>query len=151
MDKIELERFQELRKAILALDDEIENLEAEKREVCSAMDTVQASSNVYPFARRVVSIHGVSSWGKKDLERIALELGQAVSRRKTLRSEYIDEYSKLDKFICGVESITLRRILTMKYIQGMNFVQIAHELGNGYSSDSVRMQLNRYLEKNKQK
>lgn len=56
-----------------------------------------------------------------------------------------DEYNKLMEYINSVDDSYIRQIMTLRYIHGMSWRRIAHQMGGGNTSDSVRMACNRYL------
>ena len=57
----------------------------------------------------------------------------------------VAEYSRLNQYIAGVDDSMMRQILTLRYIHGLSWIQVAHRIGGGNTGDSVRMAHNRYL------
>jgi hypothetical protein len=57
----------------------------------------------------------------------------------------VAEYRRLNQYIAGVDDSMMRQILTLRYIHGLSWVQVAHRIGGGNTEDSVRMAHNRYL------
>ena len=55
------------------------------------------------------------------------------------------EYTRLLRFIRGVEDSRMRQILTLRYRNGMTWQRIAMEIGGGNTEDSVRKMLDRFL------
>ena len=58
------------------------------------------------------------------------------------------ELNRLTRYINSVDDSLMRQILTLKYINGLSWVQIAFSLGGDNTADSVRMAHKRFLEKN---
>jgi len=58
------------------------------------------------------------------------------------------ELNRLTRYINSVEDSQIRQILSLRYINGLSWVQIAFALGGGNTADGVRMAHKRFLEKN---
>ena len=56
------------------------------------------------------------------------------------------ELNRLNRYIDTIDDSQVRMILSLRYINGLNWTQIAASIG-GNTSDSVRMIHNRFLEK----
>lgn len=52
---------------------------------------------------------------------------------------------KLQAFINGVEDCQLQEILTLRYINGLSWNQVAFSIGGGNTADSVRKMHERFL------
>lgn len=55
------------------------------------------------------------------------------------------EYNRLISYINTVEDSRIRLILTLRYVNGLNWTQIAMSIGGGNTPDGVRMIHNRFL------
>ena len=58
-----------------------------------------------------------------------------------------DTLNKVDDYINSVEDSRIRRILRYRYIDDMNWVQVAHQMGKNHTPDSCRKVVERFLEK----
>ena len=63
--------------------------------------------------------------------------------------EYIDTEIEIEKYIASVTDYTDRLILTLRFIRGMSWREVASRVGGGNTSDSVRKRAFRIIEKNK--
>lgn len=54
----------------------------------------------------------------------------------------------LERYIASVEDSRVRQILTLRYEQGLSWVQVAQRMGGGNSESCVRMTVCRFLKKN---
>ena len=63
--------------------------------------------------------------------------------------EYIDTEIEIEKYIASVQDYTDRLILTLRFIRGMSWREVASRVGGGNTSDSVRKRAFRLIEKNK--
>ena len=64
-----------------------------------------------------------------------------------LKSEIEQSINDVQEFINGIEDSHVRRIVTMRYIDGMRWKQIARAIGGGNTEDSVRKTVERFLER----
>lgn len=146
MTVAELGRFGRAREQLELLNAEIEALE-DKRRALYTSDTVQGSAEEYPYTLHTVSVHGIAARDARTYKQLDGMLRAAIERRKTLMDAYVAEYSALDSFILGLGDPPLQRLVNYKYVQGMTNTEIAREMGDGWTADSVRMRLNRFAEK----
>jgi len=58
------------------------------------------------------------------------------------------ELNRLNRYINSVEDSLTRQILSLRYISGLSWVQVAFSVGGNNTTDGVRMIHNRFLEKN---
>lgn len=83
--------------------------------------------------------------GVSDKTALAVEIAylKGVIESKIQQSYY--EYNRLITYINSIEDSYIRQILTLRYVNGLSWQQIAHHMGGGNTSDGVRMACNRYL------
>ena len=58
------------------------------------------------------------------------------------------ELNRLNRYIDGVDDPQMRLILSLRFINGLHWQQVAESIGNGYTGDGVRMACNRFLQEN---
>lgn len=56
-------------------------------------------------------------------------------------------YNRLNRYIATVPDSLMRQILTLRYVNGMSWVQVAMRVGGGNTPDSVRIAHDRFLRK----
>ena len=57
------------------------------------------------------------------------------------------EYNRLNRYIAGIEDAQMRMILSLRYVNGLSWQQVAVNIGGGNTADGVRMMVDRYLQK----
>ena len=57
------------------------------------------------------------------------------------------EYNRLNRYITGIEDAQMRMILSLRYVNGLSWQQVAVNIGGGNTADGVRMMVDRYLQK----
>jgi hypothetical protein len=55
------------------------------------------------------------------------------------------ELNRINRFINSVDDSQIRMILSLRYINGLSWLQIAASIGGGNTDDGVRMVHNRFL------
>ena len=138
--KQDLKQIESLRKEIKYLEDKINKIESKPVKI--VQDSVSASSASFPYTRHTAKIEGFESPKNRNKYRKMLKDKKYVLEKKINYLEY--ELNQID-------DSELRMLIRYKYEDNLNYIQISHrmnELGDKiYSEDSVRMKLNRFLEK----
>ena len=55
--------------------------------------------------------------------------------------------NEVEEFIAGITDSRIRRIINLRFIEGLSWVDVAVLMGGGNNEDSVRMMFNRYMDK----
>lgn len=55
------------------------------------------------------------------------------------------EYNRLNRYIAGVEDAQMRMILSLRYVNGLSWQQVAYSVGGNNTADSVRKAHDRFL------
>lgn len=58
------------------------------------------------------------------------------------------ELNRLNRYIESIEDSQMRMIISLRYVNGLNWTQVAMSIGGGNTPDGVRMMHNRFLSKN---
>ncbi len=74
------------------------------------------------------------------------ELKQLIMTR-VLNS--ILEYAELNKFVNDIDDPLLRQVILYRYVDGLQWRQIAARIGGNNTEDSVRLMVSRYLNSHK--
>lgn len=136
MDKKKLSQLRYLNKEIELLKEQIDNLDYN-----ITTDTVKGSDTEYPYISRNIKITGVDI---QDYERKAKRLKRKLSRRV---EELLDLLEEINEYIESIDDSLIRQIIILRYIKGLTWDQVAVHIGGGNTADSVRMALNRFLER----
>ena len=98
---------------------EIEDLE--RAASTQVSDVVSGSSDEYPFTKHPVTIRGLPP----EQHRARIE---ELKRQKT----------EIEQFVFTLPNSKLRRIATLRAIQGLSWRSVAAQMGHRYSEDMVR-------------
>ena len=138
MTREELEEIFHIRKEIQDIEKRISRIEKQSTMVA---DAVQKG-----YKRRAI-IYGV------DLKR-AYKLQSNYERLKKFKIQLVDKEKEIEDYIEIIPFSEIRQIFRYRYLDGMNWIQVAHQMNSKYSNreyneDSVRMKHDRYLKKPK--
>lgn len=117
------------------LNREIEHLQRQLEELeCLAEGTTQVITGMP---------HGSGTSDK--VGRYAVRIADLRSMIDNRKARCWDELNRLNAYIDGVEDSLTRQILTLRYVNGLSWQQVADSVGGGISSDGVRKIQQRYL------
>lgn len=138
MTRQDLENYIYLQGEIKDLRLEVANLKTKSAQIVS--DTVQGSSNQYPFTQHSIFIRGCDTFAIKEYEQKRAELYNRIIDLERKKAE-------ISQWINSITQVRIRRLLRYKYIDGLKWPGIAARLG--YATESAaRMAHDRFLEKN---
>lgn len=81
------------------------------------------------------------------LERYIAEIVdlEAIISAKITQCQH--ERNRLERYIADIPDSNLRMIFTLRFINGLSWVQLAFSIGGDCTADSARMACNRYIKK----
>ena len=137
MDRQKLSQLKHLKNEIKLLQTQIDNIKAN-----TTHDLVKASQTEWPYIECTVKIEGVDI-GEYNKKRRRLQ--RKLNRRV---EELIDLVEEMNEFIENIDDSLIRQILSLRYVNGLPWEQVAASIGGGNTADSVRMTCNRFLDRN---
>lgn len=84
---------------------------------------------------------------KSDLMVKKLLLNQRKSTLEILEFDIVQKTNEVEEFIASIDDSRMRRIISLRYIEGLSWNKIADKIGGGNTEDSIRMAFNRFMEK----
>ena len=134
MDKEQLSQLRYLKTEIEMLKKQIENLD-----YTIATDSVKGSSPYFPYTERNFKITGVDYQGYENkAERLQRRLDRRIA-------ELIDVIDETYEYIENIGDSLIRQIISLRYINGLTWNQVAAHIGGNNTADSVRKMAERYL------
>ena len=64
-----------------------------------------------------------------------------------LKNDVEEKVMEIETFIAGIDDSRIRRIITMKYIDGLSWTETAEKLGRYATADSARKEFERYFQR----
>lgn len=137
MTRQDLENYIYLQGEIEDLRLEVANLKSKSAQIVS--DTVQGSSNEYPFTQHPISIRGCDASAREKYEQKKTLLYNRITELEQKKAE-------ISQWIDSVPQVRMRRLLRYRYIDRLKWSGIAARLG--YTTEnSARMAHNNFLNK----
>jgi hypothetical protein len=130
MEKEQLKQLRFLYHEVDMIQEQINNLQRE----CAIVST---SDSEWPYCKHAVKIEGLPRQ-EDQLKQHKLEKRKKECRKKIKQLEY---------YIQHVDDSLIRQLLTYRYMEGLKWNDIAAKMGSGYSEDSLRKMLERFLNK----
>lgn len=130
-----LKQCADIREEIKDLNKRIEKLNKNNSTIT---DSVRGSSKYFPYTEHNYVITGVNA--KKELKK-----GMCFIKREDLKRELEEVLENVTAYIDSLPNSRLRRIFRYRYEDNMEWLQIAFEMGGNATSDSIRMEHDRYM------
>lgn len=127
MDKQKLKQLKYIKSEISIIENQIKNLKP-----LTVNDRVTGSSPTFPYTSMSFHIEGIAL---DDYNTRIRRLQNKLIKRK---SELIELQDEANKFIESIKDSLDRQIITLRYVEGMSWVNIAKKIGTGTTPDSVR-------------
>ena len=64
-----------------------------------------------------------------------------------LEMELLETLNEVEAFISSVKDSHMRRIISLRVVDGLSWNEVADHIGGGNTEDSIRMSFNRFMEK----
>lgn len=135
--KEKLRQFSDIKKEINELCNKINNYQTKNKVV----DLVKGTPDIFPYVEKSYKIEGVDP---KTKEIISTHLELLHNRYDKLLLIKIE----VENYIENLPTSRLRRIFEYRYINNYKWNKIAILIGGNATADSVRMEHDRFLEKN---
>ncbi len=90
----------------------------------------------------------VEGFPDPDYQRQKSLLQASLLRMQRLEEKLLDLTNKAEEYIFSIEDSKVRQIMLYRYLDDLNWVQVAHRMGKKYTPDSCRKIHERFFEKN---
>ena len=134
MNKEEIKQLKYLKTEIEEIKRQIENLD-----YTIETDKVRGSSSHFPYVQRSFTIEGVNY---EEYNRKAERLRRKLNKRI---KELMDLVEETNEFIGNIEDSLVRQIISLRYINGLTWEEVAANIGGGTTTESVRKTAERFL------
>ena len=141
VDKNILEQYESAKKEIKELSERIEEME----DILKRLNDRKNINSVVKGGAggdKIFHINGYSEESAEDLEYLIRKDMRLLKARKEIANELVTE---VDRFINTLPDSRMRRMITYKYIRGMDWNKVAYNMGLQYTADSCRMQMKRFF------
>lgn len=134
IDKEQLKQIKHLKNEIEVLKKQIADLD-----YTITTDSVKGSSPYFPYTEHSIKITGIDH---RDYNSKLARLERKLNRRIDELTDLIEEtYESIE----NIGDSLIRQIITLRYVNGLTWDQVAAHIGGNNTADSVRMMCNRFL------
>lgn len=88
------------------------------------------------------TIHGIPTFLFERKEEMLFKL---VEKMEKAEKNKLKALAEIEDFVESIDDSHIRRIISFRYIDGLSWNDVAMHMGNGYTDDSVRKAMERYL------
>ena len=137
MDKKRLSQLYHLNREIEMLKKQIQDFDFKPPDCIT--DSVKGSYPEFPYTEHSITIYGIDWEGReKKLERLRNQLSWRLT-------ECLELAIELNEYIACIEDSMMRQILSLRYVNGLPWRQVALHIGGGNTADGVRKMCERFL------
>ena len=134
MDKDKLSQLKYLSKEIELIEEQIKSID-----YTMATDSVKGSDPYFPYTYHSITIKGV------DIEDYNNKVKRLENKLYKKKHELIDLVNEIIDYIDDVEDSEIRQILTLRYIKGYTWEQVAIHMGSAGDGSTERKKHDRFL------
>lgn len=84
--------------------------------------------------------------GISDKAALAAEIADAKTELEAKHRLCVVEYNRLNRFVAGIDDSFMRQIISLRYINGFTWRQVAFHIGGGNTEESIRQRHKRFFE-----
>lgn len=88
------------------------------------------------------TIQGIPTFWFERKEEMLFKL---VEKMEKAEKNKLKALAEIEDFVESIDDSHIRRIISFRYIDGLSWNDVAMHMGNGYTDDSVRKAMERYL------
>lgn len=146
MTKEELEKYLYLEGEVAMLEIQIEKVK-EKINKYQTSDSVKASQIEFPYTQHSVLVSGIPEKSYSGAWELREKLAELKLRLQERKEECDWEYIRLNNYIQSIDSSLFRQILTYKFINNLEWEEVAACISDHDTENSVRKKFERFLKK----
>ena len=146
MTKEELEKYLYLEGEVAVLENQIEEVKGKINEYRTS-DSVKASQTEFPYTQHSVSVSGIAEKDYADAQKLCDELIELKLELGIRKIERDREYRELHRRIQSIDSSLFRQILTYKFIENLEWEEVAACISDHDTGDGIRKKFERFLKK----
>lgn len=150
-------QYSDLQKEAKETQSKIENLEKSISKIESRILEIEAGETVKDKVtgglggQQHFKIEGVPlkeyNQRKSDLMVKKLLLNQRKSTLEILEFDLLQKTNEVEEFITTIDDSRMRRIINLRFIEGLSWSKVADRIGGGNTEGSIKMAFQRFIEK----
>lgn len=137
LDKRILQEYIDACEVVKEAEEDIRRLNQKKKTIIQT--NVKGSMHEFPYTEQHFKIQGTAFTMKDDS---SLRYEEKLLEQRKAQAEQIK--LQVEEWMLSLPS-RMQRIIKYRYLEGINWDQVAAKIGRGATADSVRMEMERYL------
>ena len=137
MDKHKLSQLRYLKSEIAMLKEQIGDIQ-----VHTTKDSVKASQTDWPYIEYAAKIEGA------DIQEYARKLRRRQRRLDRRVKELMDLVDEIEEYINTIDDSLTRQAIMLKYVNGLEWRQVAAHIGGGNTAEGLRKRVQRFFQEN---
>jgi len=101
----------------------------------------------FPYTQRSIKIEGLTDIDECRVYKLRSEIADTVKLIELKQEQSILEYNRLSRYICEIPDSEMRQIMSLRYINGLSWHQVARHIGE-YDEQYPRRKHNVWLIRN---
>lgn len=134
MTRDDLKELKYLKTEIKLLEDELDNIE-----YVYTKDSVRGSMANFPYIQTHFKIQGI------DIQDYDKKVNRIKGRITKRVNELLSLLEKADEYIYTIDSSLIRQAIILKYIKCLTWDQVAAQIGQDHTADSIRKVVERFF------
>ena len=143
LTKTVLSQYDDLLRELKEVEQRIENIKAEIRKIEAEGEVTDMVKGGYGGIQHFT----IQGFPDPEYRKKKALLRNREIILNALKSEIEETVNDVQVYINSIEDSHTRRIVSMRYIDGMTWRQIAYNIGGGNTEDAVRKTVDRFLNK----
>ncbi len=137
MTKTDLKQYQHIKGEIEDIKRQIKNVRCYESENY-VTDSVVGSYDVFPYTEHKITIKGYDTGYDVQIKKLQIELNKRLN-------ELFYTERRINKFIAEIDDSEIRRIITLRYVEGLTWQEVANKVGVCGDGSTERKKIDRYL------
>lgn len=143
MKKTALEQYISLKEEIKDIESRIQRLQRKLQRINEEGD-VRYAVKGGDGGQQTFHIEGFPVAEEDEVKYLIRKNIRILEERKAKAAEQVVE---VEKYINTIEDSRMRRMITLRYIDNLSWWKVANRMGKGYTEDSCKKQMERFLNK----
>lgn len=104
----------------------------------------------FPLGSKLTGMPGGGNFVQSVIDKNTVEVIDLEGIIEAKVKQCLHERNRLERYISDISDSLTRQIFTLRFINGMSWVQVAHHIGGGNTEDGVKKICYRYINKTKE-
>lgn len=127
---------------------EIEELRAKITRIEQAIERIESQGTVRDAVKGgaggLQTFH-IEGFPYPEYDKLIVSLARRRARLYAFEAEQTEKVREIEEFLSGIDDSHIRRIINLRFVEGLSWNGVADRIGGNASEDSVRKAFTRYI------